>query len=377
MKLTDFQRLVVMNTLMGIGTGLIGIFIPIYLLELGFNFKTVIIWLTIHHFFVIIGAFLSVYVSNIIGLVRCWYIRCVLITLFFIGLYFLPQYHSILLLLAAISGLESAFFWIPYNILTVRKTNHDNMGSSLALISNISSIVGIGIPLLSVFLIINFGYNFMFSVALLFIIISLIPVIPLSHEKTDFKFNRQSIKEIVRKNKHFILPEILDNLTQDAGVVWLLFIFITGLTILDIGILGVIGSIIGIVITHITGKLIDKWNKHTVIRIGAVATTLSWLASYFIAVYFPTPLMLYVITVIRGFSIGVFAMSYGAVMFNRARINDAQFLVLREIPTVFGRLIVFGISIFFISIDHFELTFVIVALLSTYFWFNNLKVLTS
>jgi hypothetical protein len=373
MQLTDFQRIVVMNTLMGIGTGLVGIFIPIYLLQLGFSLKMVITWLIVHHASLLLGAFASVFVSNIIGLVRGWYIRGILATLLFGGLYLIPGHHSLIFLLGFISGMESAFFWIPYNILTVRKTDHKNIGSSLALMSNVGSIVGIGIPLIAALIITHYGYPVLFFLALFFILISLIPVIPLSHEKTHFEFSRKAIAEIVRKNRNFILPEILDNLGQDAGVIWFLFIFTTGLTILDIGFLGVISSVVGIVVTHLTGHLIDNWNNQKVIRFGAVATTITWVASYFVAVYVPTPIMLYIATVLRGFAIGIFAMSYGSVMFNKARDADAQFLVLREVPTIFGRIVVFAAAIILISLGHFELTFLMVALLSLYFWFNNLE----
>jgi hypothetical protein len=365
-----------MNTLSGIGMSFVGIFIPIYLLEVGFPITSVIIWLIIHHSSLLFGAFLSVYVSNVIGLVRCWYIRVILLLTLFIGLYLLPDNNSLLFILGIISGLESAFFWIPYNILTVRKTSHDSMGSSLAKISNISSIVGLFIPFIAALIIMKIGYTALFAFAFIFILVSLIPVLALTSEKTNFSFNRRAVMEIIKVNKHFILPEIFDNLGQDAGIIWSLFIFITGLTVLDLGLLGVISGVIGIVVTHFTGYLIDKWDKNKIIRLGAILTTITWITSYFIAVYYPTPFMLYLITALRGFAIGIFAMSYGAVMMNRARIHDSQFLVLREIPTILGRLIVFSLAILFIYIDKFELIFLLVALLSTYFWFNNNRLLT-
>ena len=171
------------------------------------------------------------------------------------------------------------------------------------------------------------------------------------------------------------MPEILDNLGQDAQVIWTLFLFITALTVLDIGTLGVLAGIVGMVVTHITGKLIDRWNKKSVVRFGAFATTIMWAASYVIAVSSPTPLMLYMVTVLRGFSLGIFASAYGAIMLNRARSADAQFLVLREVPTILGRVVLFIITLWLLSIDQFELAFLVVALLSMYFWFNNLDVL--
>ena len=372
MTLTDFQRIIVMNTLAGVGMGLVGLFVPIYLLELGNSLTTVITWLLVHHLSLLFGAFLAVYISNTIGLVRSWYVRIILVTILFIGLFILPSYPNILFALAFISGMESAFFWIPYNILVVRKTEDLTMGSSLAFMSNVGSAVGIVVPGIAALLIVAYGYNILFAIALAFILISIIPVLPLRHEKTDFQFNFSEIRSIIRKNKQFILPEILDNLGQDAQVLWTLFLFITSFTVLDIGLLGVLAGLVGMVVTHITGALIDKWNKKAIVRFGAIATTIMWTLSFLVATYSPTPVLLYIVTVLRGFALGIFASAYGAIMFNRARGNDAQFLVLREIPTIFGRVIVFTLTLVFLALNHFEPVFLMVAFLSIYFWFNNL-----
>ncbi len=365
-----------MNTLSGIGTGFVGIFIPIYLLELNYSFFTVVAWLAIHHLSLMGGAFLAVRVSNIIGLVRCWYVRILLVAVLFGGLVLLPEYSSLLFFLALISGTEAAFFWIPYNILTVRKTEAATMGSSLAFMSNVGSIFGMAVPIIAAVLIVSYGYAFLFAIALMFILVSIISVLPLRSEKTDFQFKAQEIAKVVRVNRHFIIPEIIDNLGQDAQVIWILFIFITALSVVDIGILGVFVGIVGLAITHITGALIDTWDKKTVVRLGAAGTTVMWIASYLVAIWAPTPLLLYLVTVLRGFILGIFVAAYGAIMFNRARGADAQFLVLREVPTILGRIILFGTTLVLISIGQFELIFLVVAIISIYFWFNNLDSLT-
>lgn len=377
MHLTDFQRIVAMNTIESIGVGLVNIFIPIYLLELGFSLPTVIAWLLTLHLSILVGAFGTVFLSNIIGLVRCWYIRIVFTALLFSGLLLLPSHPEFLFVLAIISGIEAALFWIPYNILIVRKTEDATMGSSLAFVSNIGSVVGILVPGIAALLIVYFGYNLLFAIAFFFILLSIIPVLPLYQEKTEFRFNRSAMLETIRTNRHFILPEIFDNLGQDAQVVWTLFVFIAALTVLDIGLLGVLAGLIGMIVTYIAGRLIDRWNAKAVIRSSAIATTLMWLASYAVAVYIPTPFMLYLVTALRGLVLGVFVTAYGAIMFNRARSGDAQFLVLREIPTILGRTLLFLIVLALLAIGEFELVFLAVAFLSLYFWFNDLDALVA
>ena len=198
-----------MNTIAGIGTGLVGLFIPIYLLELGNSISVVIAWLLMHHLSLLLGAFLAVYFSNIIGLVRCWYIRIVLVAILFAGFILLPNYPAILFILAFISGMEAAFFWIPYNILTVRKTEEATIGSSLAFMSNVGSAVGIIVPGIAALLIVSYGYVVLFITASIFILISIVPVLSLRHEKTNFQFKLKEISSMVRQNRQFIFPQIL------------------------------------------------------------------------------------------------------------------------------------------------------------------------
>lgn len=375
LRSADFRRVIIMSTLSGIGMGLVGVFIPIYLLELGKSFFAVVGWLALHHFFLMVGAFLAVFVSNFFGLVRCLYARIFLVAMLFGGLILLPEYPMLFYLLAFIGGMEAAFFWIPYNILMIRKTNESTMGSALAFVSNVGSAFGIAVPIISAILITSYGYTFLFAFALMFIFVSIIPILSLKSETTDFKFEVPAISKVIKENRHFILPEIIDNLGQDAQVIWVLFLFISSFTIIDIGLLGVIVGLVGMAVTYFTGRLIDKWDKRALVRFGAVGTTIMWAVSYVVAVWAPTPLWLYIVTASRGLLLGIFMASYGAIMFNRARRSDAQFIVLREVPTIFGRLILFSTTLAFIAIGKFELIFLAVAIVSVYFWFNNLKTL--
>lgn len=371
MQLTDFQKVVAMNALSGIGMGLVGIFLPIYLLNLGYSLSTVVLWLLIQHSSLLAAAFLVVWVSNRIGLVRCWYIRVIFVGLLFIGLLALPNYPVMLYFLAVVEGLDAAFFWIPYNVFTVRKTADGTIGTSLAFMSNVSTAAGILVPGAAALLIVYVGYYALFAVAFVFIVLSVFPVISLSSEKTDFRFSWQAIREMIQANRQFILPEIIDNFGEDAQVVWSLFIFVAGLTILDIGALGVISSLIGMVVTYVVGEAIDHGSKKRLLRIAAVATTFFWVLSYVVAIGAPTPGFLYAVTILRGFALGTFVSVYSAILLNRARPSDAQFLVLREIPTILGRIILFIVAIGLAALGHFDLTFLVVAAMSTYFWFND------
>lgn len=352
----------------------VSIFVPIYLLEIGYPFSIVITWLMVHHLSILMSTFLAVEVSNKIGLVRSLHIRFILLISYLLLLIFVLKDSSsyyLYYIIAIISGASVAFYWLPLNILFLRNTNEEKMGrsvSKLMVIPKIFSTIG---PFIAALIAVKFGFNTMFAIAVVLVFFVFIPIISLKSEKTNFKFSKKAIKGIWTKNKKFFLPEIIDNLTEDAMVIWTIFIYITLASTIEVGIVGTIAAIASMLFILTIGKLTDKWNKHKLLKIGAVLVSLVWLLNFIVGEFMPNQIMFYVATVFASISMKTFIIPYSSLMLNRAKEYDAQFMVLREIPTVLGRLILFGITI--PLHEHIPYVFLAVGVIFTYFWFLNTK----
>lgn len=354
----------------------VAIFVPIYLLSLGYSFQMVMIWMIIHHTVLLLSAFVAVKVSNKIGLVHSLHIRFGLLLAYFLFLLFgLKDIPMLFYIIPVISGAESAFYWMPLNILFVRNTTEKNMGKSMSKFFAIPQALSMAGPLLGAFIAIYYGFNILFAFAMLLLFFTFLPILSLKSEKTAFVFSRERFKEIWQKNKQYFVPEIIDNLAEDAMALWVIFIFIQLASTLEVGIVGTITGVASLFFTLTLGKLTDQWDKHKLMKIGAFFVSIVWFINFFIGEFFPNQYLFYIATIFATFSLKVFLVPYSSLMYNQARKADAQFLVLREIPTVLGRLILFSLAILFHN--HLPLIFLFVGIIFIYFWFLNTKKLNT
>jgi len=351
--------------------GLISIFVPIYLLQIGYSFETVMVWFIIHHSCILIGAFGTMYLSNKIGLVRSLHVRFLFLITELLLLLALPTHPWLFYLIPVITGLESALYWMPVNILLVRNTTEETMGSSMSKFFAYPNILSIWSPLIGAAVAYYFGFPILFILSALILALAITPILSLASAKTDFKFTWFHAKEIYKKNKRFFLPEVIDNLAEDAGVIWSVFVYIQLVSIVQIGLIGTLTAIAGVFFTLTIGKLTDQWDKRKLIRIGAVLVSLMWFLNFLIGEYIPNQWLFYIASIGMTLSLKVFLVPYSSVLFNRARKDDAQFIVLREIPTILGRLILYGLAI--VLSDRIPYLFIFVALVFIYFWFVDFR----
>lgn len=367
-----FNKVLGMMSLNGFAMSFVSIFIPIYLFDLGYSFKMVMIWMMIHHATLLLFAFVAVRVSNKIGLVHSLHVRFVFLLTYFLLLQFgLKDAPILFYIIPILSGAESAFYWIPLNILFVRNTKEEDMGNSMSkffVVPKALSMVG---PLIGALIAVYYGFNILFGLAMFLLFFTFLPILSLKSEKTDFVFSMQKFKDIWRRNKQYFFPEIIDNLAEDAMALWTIFIYIKLASTLEVGIIGTITSIASLFFTLTLGKLTDKWDKHKLIKIGAFLVSVVWFINFYVGEFVPNQYLFYFATIFATISLKVFLVPYSSLMYNQARKDDAQFLVLREIPTVLGRLILFSIAI--LLHNHLPYIFLSVGLIFIYFWFLDTR----
>lgn len=372
---SGLSKILQMVSLNNFALSLISIFVPIYLLQLEYSFKMVLAWLAITHSSLLLFAFCAVYFSNKVGLVHSLHVRFILLISHLLLLLKLPENPSLFWITPIVIGMEMAFYWMPLNILFVRNTDKEKMGGAMSKLFVYPRIISMFSPLIGAIITSYFGFNALFVIAMALVVLAVIPVLPLHSEKTHFEFSIKRIKEIFKENKDFFLPEVIDNLAEDAGVIWSIFIYLKLASLLQIGIVGTISAVTAILFTLTIGNLTDKWNKHFLIKIGATLITLMWVINFAIGQYVPNKWLFYIATIGMTLSLKTFSIPYGSLMFNRARKDDAQFIVLREVPTILGRLILFALTA--LLSESLPILFLLVGILFIYFVFLNTKKLES
>lgn len=367
-----FKKVLGMVSLNEFAMSFVALFIPVYLFNLGYSFQMVMLWMIIHHSALLLFAFVVVNVSNKIGLVHALHVRFgLLLTYFLLLLFGLKDTPTLFYIIPIISGAESAFYWIPLNILFVRNTKEESMGKSMGKLFVVQKALSMAGPLVGGVIAVQYGFNMLFTFAMFLLFFTFLPIVSLKSEKTNFVFSKEKFNEVWQKNKHFFIPEIIDNLAEDAIALWAIFIFLQLASTLEIGIIGTITAVVSLFFALTLGKLTDHWNKHKLIKIGAFLVSSVWFINFAIGEFFPQQYLFYGATIFATLSLKVFLIPYSSLIYNQARKKDAQFLVLREIPTVLGRLLLFSVAI--LLHNHLSFIFLFVGIVFSYFWFLDTK----
>lgn len=364
---TRFNKLILMKILNGVAFSLIGIFIPIYILEIGYSFQDVIFYLMIHHGTLLLFTFVGAYIANKKGLVNLLKFRLIFTFAFIFILFNLNSNILFLFLMAFIRGIDDSFYWLPVNVLMVRNTNDQNIGEALAKFMAYPSLFTVFAPLIGGLIAVHFSFSVLIIIAFLVLISSVVPVLKMPTQNVPFEFSLSRSKEIYNQNKRLIIPEILDNLTETTAEIWTIFIYLKLIDVVQVGIVGTIMSLAAVFFTLTIGKMSDKFDKIKLLKFGAFFIFITWIFNAAIGHFTTNAWWFYIGSLMIAFLMKVFLVPYGAFLYNRARKDDIQFIVLREVLTVFGRMILFVLAI--ILQDNLPVLFAIVGLLFSYFIF--------
>src|SRR3989344_4872886 len=188
----NFSKILQMMSLNSFAMAFVSVFIPIYLLQLGYSFQMVMVWMIIHHSTLLLCAFITIYISNRIGLVHSLHIRFILLLIYFLLLLFaLEDTPTLFYVIPVLTGAEAAFYWMPLNILFIRNTKEADMGRSMSKFFVIPKALSMISPLLGAFIAIYFGFTSLFALAMFLLFFTFLPVFSLRSEKTNFIFSWQ------------------------------------------------------------------------------------------------------------------------------------------------------------------------------------------
>lgn len=365
---SPIRNIVTMHAIsIGFASSLVSIFIPIYLLTLGYPLEAVMLFLIIYHGMILVGAFGAVFVSNKVGLVRTLWIRFGFLFLYLFLLYILQTADGFpILLVAIVGGVEAAFYWIPLNVLFTRFAQTKAMAKQMSHFFVLPEAAGLFAPLIGGFVAVSLGFPALFVFAFLANIGAIGFLRSLSHEKTNFQFSFKRFKEIWHRNKTYFASEFFDNITEETvGIIFPIVAYFSLLKITDIGVIGTLVSLGMMLFTLFIGRFADRYDKKKMLRLGAALLIGTW----FLAFWTQSTLGFFAVSLLLGFFLRFFLVPYNALLYANAKIDDAQFLVLRELPVTSARIAVFILAIFLAS--NLQLVFVAAACTLLYFFFFN------
>lgn len=225
--MNNSQRIYIAHTINSVASSIIGIYVPAYLLTLGYPLARVILFfVVVHGIGLLFGLFIFPFLAQKAGLMNTFKLYYPMQILYLLLLSLLKTQHVQLEIIAAISGIASFAYWLPMNIFLIKFARHEEMGTALSKFFALPTLFGIIGPLLGAILIPWVGFWPVFVVTVIGIIASFIP---LAHvEDSDIQINLNlwnSVKRIAR-NKTIFVFEFFDNIIEESEWFWSIYVFV-------------------------------------------------------------------------------------------------------------------------------------------------------
>lgn len=338
------------HVLRSIALSFVSVYIPAFLLTHGYSLQETILFYTLLHGVGLITVFILVVPMlkrfGMVITIRAYYpLQIVFFLLLLLG------NGSLFTVIAAaiIGGIANMIYWVPLNILFMRHTDHKSLASDFSLFFALPQIFGLVGPLIGIVLVLFLGFWANFTLTVFGLLLSAIPLRHLKDdERIDLRLSRVFAQ--LRRRKFLFFLEGFDNIIEESEWLWGIIVFLLIGSLTTPGLVSALESFGGALFTLFVGRYINK-QKSTlpVLFVSIFALVLVWLARFFIT----TPLPAYLITIVSSFIMTLFLISYFAVIYRKVKNDeDAEFIILREIPTILGRMIVFGIA--YLSVSHIE-----------------------
>jgi MFS family permease len=326
---------------------LIGIFIPIYLYQLGYSFQSIFLFYLFYSLFHALFSFLFAgKIAGRYGVKHTIFFSMPLHIIFFTLLYTLDRFVWPLALIAFFFAISTSLFWVSYHIDFSKFSKKKDRGKQVGASKIIASIFGAAGPFTGGLILTLFGFQTLFVIVSILLLCS---VIPLFFSKEVHEPAKFSLKGFFRKSKISDISGFMGHgIEQAIGfILWPLFIFlfIFGEKYLSLGIVSSIGVVVALVFVFIMSNFSDIYRR-TILRIGAVANAILWIFKSFIV----TPFQVYIAGAFYGATQSTMSIPFDALNYDKARERDIVSLVLqREVYHHVGRIIFFGIMFFLVD----------------------------
>ncbi len=324
---------------------LTGVFIPVYLYQIGYSFSTIFFFYGILGLITAVFSLISAKVFSRIGLKHCILISMPLLIILFAFLYTLETFKWPVILLALIYGAHMAFFWVPYHIDFTRFSNKKQRGMQVGFSKIIAAIFAAMGPLAGGLILAFFGFHILFIIVIIFLIGSVIPLFLTKEIHQPFHF---SLKEFFHGQR---LKDILGFMGYGAEarlgyVVWPLFIFlfILGERYILLGIVSSFALFSGVIFIFIAGRLSDHKKRENILRTGTGVNAVIWIIKSLIV----TPVQVIITDIFYGAAQATMHVPFDALCYDKAKKRNVAGMILqREFYIHLGAFLMFMILIIF------------------------------
>lgn len=262
-------------------------------------------------------------------------------------------------------------FWIPYHVDFALFTDIRKRGGQVGLMLSTVTLLGVVGPMIAGYVIGAYSIQALFFISIISFILGMIPfaVIPRTNEKFSWGYTRAWREFFAKKNRAVVWASIASGAEDTVGVIiWPIFIFV--LLQGDYFKVGALSSfIVGITVLlqYMFGHYLDKMGKkHQMLKVGSILYALGWILKIFVL----TAFQVFIAGLYHKITKVLTDTSYDAIFYELAADQGHyvdEFTVLGEMALQVGKIIALGATATLIMFVSLKWTFIIGAFASLAF----------
>ena len=280
-KHTEINEIFLVMGIRSFVCALIGVFIPIYLLILGYSLRQVIfvqlaLSLTELLFEYVSSLFISkVGPKHVIG------ISMIPLICHFWLLSTIKIYHWPLWIIGACGGISLALYWQGYHYDFSRTTKKKDATKNVSKIYIIIAILGAVAPFLGGVIITKFGFNILYIIVIGLLFLVFFPLLKKTevHKKVSIDMKKINFKFI---KKDIISYSGMGIESAASSFIWPIFVYFATRNYQSVGFITSVALIITIFVTYLVGIKVNNSNRHNYIVAGSFLDSLIFVLLTFV-----------------------------------------------------------------------------------------------
>jgi MFS family permease len=256
---------------------LISIFVPIYLIKLGYSVNQALIFIAVEYGILSLFTPAAAILAKRFGLKHIILYRTPLVLLYISGLYALTSISLPIYWIAALGGVGSSMYWFSLHSLFAKHSNKIHRGLQAGKLVSFSKIAAVLGPGVGGVIALYFGFQVLFITGIILLCVSVVPLFFTGDMKPHvphFTFRQM----VSKKNLKLIAIFTVQGFERIIGVVvWPVFVYFMLADVSSVGFVGTLTALGTVVVTLYLGRLSDTMSKMFLLKIGGILVGATFL----------------------------------------------------------------------------------------------------